>query len=168
MEYRLLVGLVGSAILVTGVALQAQERKNHFFAVGNACMFTYAFLGYLQGGPIFFLILQTFIMLATVCMLLKLPDARTTPILATGGVLLVLWSLSFFQDYTTAIFVVGLVLIGIGFAMDGMLKREVTLMIGSAVIAFFSFLMRDWVFFSLNLLFAVLSLRNVVRLWWRR
>ncbi len=168
MEYRLLVGLIGSALLVTGVAVRDQRRKNHLFSAGNACMFMYALLGYLQGGPIFFLILQTFVALATVCMLFVIPDAYTTPILIIGGIVLVAWSVALFQDESTAIFVVGLVLLGLGFAMNaGTRRREIALMVGSAVIVLFSFLMRDWVFFSLNFLFAVMSFLNILRFWKR-
>ena len=165
MDLRLAIGLLGSAVLVTGVATSSSKRKNTLFAVGNACMFAYALLGYLGGGPIFFLILQIFIALSTLCMLLKVSDAYDTPILAIGGLALVAWSLSLFEGYSTAIFVVGLALLGIGFAMDtGTLKREMALMIGSAVIAIFSFLMRDWIFVGLNVLFAALSLVNILRL----
>lgn len=165
MDYRLLIGILGSAILVAGVANTDQKAKNILFAIGNTYMFLYALLGYLSGGPIFFLILQIFIAISTLCMLFKIPDRYDTPILAIGGLALVGWSLSLFQDYTTAIFVVGLALIGMGFAMEsGTLKREIALMTGSAVVALFSFLMRDWVFFGLNTIFALVALLNTRRL----
>lgn len=163
MDERLWIGWLGALILVTGAATVSSERKNLLFALGNACMFTYALLGSLRGEPVFFFILQSFILLATVCMFLKVPESSATPILAIGAILLILWSLSFSQDYATAIFVVGLGLLGIGFAMhSGTRRREVALMAGSAVIAVFSFLVREWVFFVLNILFAVLSLRNAM------
>lgn len=169
MDHRLLIGILGSVILVTGVANTDQKAKNILFAIGNAYMFLYALIGYLGSGPIFFLILQIFIALSTLCMLFKVPDQYDTPILAMGGLALVAWSLSLFQDYTTAIFVVGLALLGIGFAMEsGTLKRETALMIGSIVIAVFSFLMRDWVFVGLNVIFALLALKNVRQLAHRR
>lgn len=161
---RLIIGLLGSLILLIGVATPVQKRKNILFAIGNACMFVYALVGYLGGGPIFFLILQTYIAASTIFMLLNVPDRYDTPLLSSIGVVLIVWSLSLFQGYSTAIFVVGLALLGIGFAMDaGTRKREMTLMIGSAVIAVFSVLMRDWVFVVLNAVFAGLSLVNVVR-----
>ena len=165
MDFRFVLGLLGSLILIIGVLTTAPKIKNGFFAVGNACMFLYALLGYLAGGPIFFLILQIFIALSTISMLLKIPDAYDTPLLAIGGLALVVWSLSLFEGYSTAIFVVGLALLGIGFAMDaGTTKREIALMVGSAVIAVFSVLMRDWIFIGLNVLFAVLSLVNIMRM----
>jgi hypothetical protein len=165
MDLRFLIGLLGSIILVIGVITTVPTRKDRLFAIGNACMFVYALLGYLQGGPIFFLILQIFIAVSTLCMLLNVPDKYDTPTLALVGLALVVWSLSLFQGYSTAIFVVGLVLLGIGFAMDtGTVKREVALMVGSVVIAFFSYLMRDWIFVGLNTLFAFFSLLNIVRM----
>lgn len=164
MDERLWIGWLGAFILVTGAATASSERKNRLFALGNLCMFTYALLGSLQGGPVFFLILQSFILLATVCMLLKVPESSAAPVLAMGGVLLVVWSLLLFRDFTTFIFVVGLMLLGIGFALrSGTVRREVAFMLGSAVIALFSFLMGEWVFFVLNILFTTLSLVNVGR-----
>ncbi len=165
MDLRFIIGLLGSLLLIIGVATPTQKTKNILFAAGNTCMFAYALLGYLAGGPVFFLILQIFVAISTVSMLLKIRDAYDTPLLAITGFALVLWSLSLFEGYSTALFVVGLALLGIGFAMDtGTLKREVALMIGSVVIAVFSFLMSDWIFVGLNTLFAVLSLVNIARM----
>lgn len=165
MDERLWIGWLGAFILVIGAATALPERKNRLFACGNVCMFTYALLGYLYGESILFLILQSFILLVTLCMLLKVPERSATSILATSGLLLLLWSLALFQDYTTVLFVVGLGLLGVGFAMrPGTVRREVAFVLGSAVIALFSFLMGEWVFFVLNVVFAALSLRNAVQL----
>lgn len=164
MDLRFFIGLLGSIILVVGVATTSR-RRNMFFAVGNACMFTYALLGYLQGGSIFFVILQMYIALSTISMLLRVPDRYDTPVLALSGIALVAWSLSLIQGIGTAVFVVGLVLLGIGFAMEtGTRKREAALMLGSTVIAVFSVLMRDWIFVVLNVLFATFSFLNIVRM----
>jgi hypothetical protein len=164
MDLRFLIGLLGSIILVAGVVIPVLKWKDGLFAMGNACMFAYALLGYLAGGPIFFLILQIFIAVSTLCMLLRVPDAYDTPILALVGAGLVMWSLFLFEGYSTAIFVVGLILLGIGFAMEGgSVKREYALMLGSGVIAAFSVLMRDWIFVGLNVAFAFFSLLNILR-----
>ena len=165
MDLRFYIGIIGSIVLVCGVIIPVLRWKDLLFAIGSTCMLIYAFLGYLAGGPIFFLILQIFIAISTLCMLLHVPDRYDTTILAVAGVGLTAWSLSIFEGYTTAIFVVGLVLIGIGFAMEGgTLKREWALMLGSAVIAVFSYFMRDWIFFGLNTAFAFFSLVNILRM----
>jgi len=165
MDLRFAIGLVGSIILVTGVITPVLRWKDLLFATGNACMFAYALIGYLTGGPIFFLILQIFIALSTLCMIFKVPDAYDTPILAVAGIGLVAWSLSLFEGYSTAIFVIGLALLGIGFALEGgTLRREVALMLGSIVIAVFSYLMVDWIFFGLNAVFAFFSLINILKM----
>ncbi|MDD5623950.1 MAG: hypothetical protein PHI23_04550 [Candidatus Peribacteraceae bacterium] len=169
MDTRFIVGIIGSIVLVVGVVTPVLRWKDLLFTIGNACMFTYALLGYLAGGPIFFLILQIFIALSTLCMLLHVPDKYDTTILALAGVGLTAWSLSLFEGYTTAIFVVGLVLLGIGFALQGgTFKREVALMVGSVVIAAFSYLVKDWIFTGLNVVFALGSLWNASRMTLRR
>jgi len=164
-DLRFAVGLIGSVILVSGVIIPALRWKDLLFATGNACMFTYALIGYLTGGSIFFLILQIYIALSTLCMLLKVPDAFDTPLLAIAGVGLVAWSLSLFEGYSTALFVIGLAMLGIGFAMNGgTRRREIFLMLGSVVIAVFSFLMKDWIFVGLNAAFAFFSFLNILRM----
>ena len=165
MDLRFYVGLVGSIILVAGVITPVLRRKDLLFAIGNACMFAYALIGSLTGGPIFFLILQIFVALSTLCMLFKVPDAYDTPILAVVGAGLVAWSLALFEGYSTAVFVVGLALLGIGFAMNGgTRRREMFLMLGSIVIAAFSCLMKDWIFTGLNAVFAFFSLINILKM----
>lgn len=164
MDVRFFIGLLGSLLLISGVVIPAQRNKNVLFAAGNVSMFAYALVGYVEGGTIFFVIQQMFIMLSTLCMLLQVPDKIDTTILTVGGIALIGWSLSLFQGYGTVIFVVGLSLLGVGLAMDtGTRKRDVTLSIGSFLIAIFSFLMRDWIFTILNALFALFSWVNVVR-----
>lgn len=165
MDARFAIGLIGSLLLVTGVATTSARLKNGLFAIGNACMLAYALVGYLDGGPIFFLILQMFIALSTISMLLNIPDRYATPLLGLCGLVLIAWSLSLFEGYSTVVFVTGITLLGIGFAMDAStMKREVALMMGSAVIAVFSILMHDWIFTGLNILFAGLSLVNILRI----
>jgi len=165
MDLRFSIGLLGSILLIIGAALPdrpapvaRKSGKNRLFACGNAGMFLYALLGYLAGGPIFFLILQIFVACSTVLMMAGVPDRWDTPALSLIGVGLVIWSLALFKDYSTAIFVCGLVLLGVGFAMKpGTAKRELALAIGSIAIALFSYFAHDWIFVILNAFFAVLS-----------
>ncbi len=165
MDLRLAIGLIGSALLVSGVITTKLGCKNLLFATGNASMFLYALLGWLTGGPVFFLILQVFIALSTVCMLLRIPDKYDTPVLAVGGLALIAWALSMFQGYSTVLFVAGLVVLGMGFALNaGTQRREAALFAGSAIIAVFSLLAHDWIFVGLNALFALFSLMNIARM----
>lgn len=172
MDPRFLIGIIGSLLLVIGSALPdrsvshpAKSRKNQFFAIGNACMFAYALLGYLAGGPIFFVVLQIFIVLSTLLMMLGTPDRFSTPLLSIAGFGLVGWVLALFEGYGTAIFVIGLVLLGIGFALNAKAaKRAIFLSVGSAAIALFSLASRDWVFFVLNVFFTLFSGWHAARL----
>ena len=71
-----LVGIIGSLILIIGAALPdpvvqhpIASRKNQFFTIGNACMFTYAVLNYFAGGELLFILLQILIAVSTILML---------------------------------------------------------------------------------------------------
>lgn len=159
------IGILGSLLLVAGAAYPAEDAghpvrsvKNWLFAFGNACMFGYALFGYMGGGSIFFVILQIFIAMATVFMMLNVPDRYDIPFVALVGTVLALFSLSFFEGTSTLLFVVGLMLIGLGFMLQGgTIRRNVTLASGSVFVAVFSYTHGEWIFFWLNTFFAVLS-----------
>lgn len=167
-----IVGIVGSLILVLGAAWPdirvphpAQSFKNQLFTVGNACMFAYSYLNFLDGGEIFFIFLQVLIAVSTVLMLLNTSDRVDAPILALFGGFLAVWSLSLFQGYSTLLFVIGLVIVGIGFALKmATVRRYVALGVGSAIIAYFSYLVADWIFVWLNVFFALFSLYHARKL----
>ena len=65
MDYVFWIGVLGSLILVVGAGWPiVKERihpfksvKNWLFAVGGLMMLLFAILGYLQGGPVFFVFL---------------------------------------------------------------------------------------------------------------
>lgn len=171
-DYIFLTGLIGSLILVTGAAwpegkdltYPIKSKKNWLLAIGAAFMFTYALLGYLNGGPIFFLFLQGFIIIASILMMLNTSDKIDIVILSLGGIGFVAWSLALFEGYTTIIFVFGLVGVGLGYSLQmGTLKRSASLMIGSVLIAVFSYLEASWIFFWLNVFFAIFSGYYVVK-----
>ncbi len=165
MDPRFPIGILGSILLVAGAAFPSliskkwlPKAKNFLFASGNACMFLYALLGWLAGGSVLFLILQIYIATSTVLMLLDVPDRYDTPFLTAVGVALVAWSLTLFEGYATVLFIMGIVLLGIGFASaDGTVRRNLALALGSAVIAVFSYLESDWIFTIVNILFAFFS-----------
>lgn len=172
MDLRFWIGLLGSVLLIIGSALPDHPVKapwksgrNWLFACGNIGMFLYALLGYLAGGPIFFLILQIFIACSTLFMMIGTPDRFDTPALSIVGGGLLVWSLVLFEGIGTAIFVCGLALLGIGFALQmGTARRQAALCIGSVAIAVFSVLARDWIFVILNVCFALFSGAHALRL----
>ena len=112
----------------------------------------------MNGGTIFFVILQIFANSTSILMLLNTPDRYDAPIISLVGLGMIVWSLSLFQGLSTVWFVIGLTSLGVGFALDtGTTKRNTCLAIGSALIALFSYLSADWIFFWLNAFFAVFS-----------
>ncbi len=166
MNYTFLTGLVGSLVLVTGAAWPeikdvkhpAKSIKNWLFAIGGFIMLLYAIFGYLSGGPIFFVILEILVAISSILMMLNTPDEVDTPILAISSLGLIIWSLYLFAGYNTIFFILGLCGIGLGYAFQmGTLRRELALTLGSILIAIFSYIEASWVFFWLNVFFAIFS-----------
>lgn len=158
-------GVLGSLVLVIGAAWPvkasghpARSTKNQLFAAGNVCMFMYSALNYLQGGSIFFILLQVLIGVSTVLMLLNTNDLFDACVLAGIGSMLVVYSIFLFRDPTTILFVLGLCILGVGYAMNmASYKRQVALAVGSAFIAWFSYLEGEIIFLWLNIFFAGFS-----------
>lgn len=167
MDYIFLTGLVGSLILVAGSAWPeakdakhpAKSIKNWLLAVGGGVfLLLYAILNYQQGGPVFFVFLQTIVAIASILMMLNTPDKVDTPIIAIIGLGLIVWSLYLFEGYNTVFFILGLSGIGLGYAFQmGTLRRSIALTLGSALIALFSYIEASWIFFWLNVFFAIFS-----------
>jgi hypothetical protein len=166
MDYIFLTGLIGSLVLVAGAAWPvgedarhpAKSIKNWLFAVGGLIMLIYAILGYLVGEPIFFVFLEILVVIASILMMLNTPDKIDTPIITICGLMLIIWSLYLFTGYHTIFFIIGLSGIGLGYAFQmGTLRRSAALMLGSALIAVFSFIVASWIFFWLNVFFAIFS-----------
>lgn len=124
MDYIFLTGLIGSLILVAGSAWPEAKNikhptksiKNWLFAVGGLVVLLYAIFGYQQGGSIFFVILQILVVVSSVLMMLNTPDKVDIPVLAISGLGLIIWSLFFFESYSTVFFILGLCGIGLGYA----------------------------------------------------
>ncbi len=166
MNITFLTGLIGSLILVTGAALPESKRKIHpiksiknwFFALGGLIMLIYAILGYLDGGAIFFVILEILVVLASILMMLDAPDKVDVPVISISGLGLIIWSFYLFEDYKTIIFILGLCGVGLGYTFDSnTTKRNTALTLGSLLIAVFSLIEASWIFFWLNLFFAIFS-----------
>ncbi len=160
-----IIGLIGALVLVVGAAYPpehvvhpAKSIKNWLFAIGGLLMLLYSLFSYLAGGTIFFLILQVFINFTSILMMLNTTDKFDTPFIAVGGIAMVAWSLYLFEGLNTVYFVVGLSGIGLGYALDmGTFKRNAALTLGSGLIALFSYIEGNMIFFWLNLFFALFS-----------
>jgi len=128
-------------------------------------MFTYSLLGYLEGGPIFFVILQVFILCASTLMMLNTGDRFDVTVLSSCGFAMILWTLTNYEGISTVFFILGLCGIGIGYALNtGTLRRNVMLVLGSIIIAVFSYIEMSWMFFWLNTFFALFSGYHALRL----
>lgn len=167
-----MTGLIGSVILVTGAAwpegttkdVPIKSAKEWLFAIGALIMLIYAILNWMQGGPIFFMILEILIVISCILMMLNTNDKIDTAVLSVSGVGLVIWSLFLFEGYDTIVFILGLCGIGLGYAFSmGTLRRELALTFGSALIAAFSYLTATWIFFWLNLFFALFSAYYLIK-----
>lgn len=166
MDYSFYTGLIGSLVLVTGAAWPeskdvkhpAKSLKNQLFFVGGLVMLLYSILGYLNGGAIFFLILELLVAVSSIMMMLNTPEKIDTPIILMSGLGLIIWSLYLFEGYNTVFFILGLSGIGLGYVFKmGTLRRNLALTLGSALIAVFSYIEASWIFFWLNLFFAIFS-----------
>jgi len=166
MDYIFWTGLVGSLVLVTGAAwpevkdvkYPAKSLKNWLFAIGGFIMLLYAIFGYQQGGPIFFVMLEILVAISSVLMMLNTPDKVDAPILTISSLGLIIWSLYLFEGYNTVFFILGLCGIGLGYAFQmGTLRRSIALTLGSVLIALFSYIEASWIFFWLNVFFAIFS-----------
>lgn len=176
MNYIFLTGLIGSLILVTGAAWPESKTvrhpvksfKNWLFAIGGAVMLLYAVFGYQQSGPIFFVILEIMVVIASILMMLNTSDKVDTPIIAISGLGLIIWSLYLFEGCNTVLFILGLSGIGLGYAFQmSTLRRNIALTLGSVLIALFSYIEASWIFFWLNVFFAIFSAyyicKNLIR-----
>lgn len=166
MDYIFLTGLVGSLVLVTGAAWPVKRKikhpaistKNWLFAIGGLIMLLYAFLNYQQGGPVFFVFLEILVIIASILMMLNTSDRIDTPIITISGLGLIIWSLYLFESYNTVFFILGLSGIGLGYAFQmATLRRSIALTLGSSLIALFSYIEASWIFFWLNVFFAIFS-----------
>lgn len=162
----LATGLLGAALVVVGAAwpdkpgsqTHRTSVKNWLLAGGGVVMLTYALLGHLQGGPIFFVFLEAMIVVASILMMLDTDERIDVAILGVVGIGLAGASLVLFEGYQTLLFVLGLVAIALGYTLEtGSLRRDVCFCVGRAMIALFSFLQASWVFFGLNLVSTVFA-----------
>jgi len=167
MDYIFLTGLIGSLILVIGSAWPESKDvkhpikslKNWLLAIGGGViLLIYAILNYQQGGAIFFVLLQVLVAISSILMMLNADDRIDIPVIGVSGLALIIWSLYLFEGYNTIFFILGLCGISLGYTFKmGTLRRSIALTAGSILIALFSYIEASWIFFWLNVFFAVFS-----------
>ncbi len=166
MDFTFLTGLIGSLILVLGAAWPEPKKikhptkslKNWLFAIGGIFMLVYGIENYLIGGTFFFVLLEILVFISTILMMLKVDDRIDALILSIFAAAFVTWSLFLFKDYSTIIFILGLLAVSLGYAFDmGTIRRDTALTAGSSLISAFSYLEGNTIFFLLNLFFAIFS-----------
>ncbi len=174
MSTTLIAGLLGSLITVTGAAWNegkreghpAQSIKNWLFGIGALGMLIYAILGYMEGGPEFYIFLEALIVAASTLTLLGVKDKISSPIILVLGAILVGWSFMLFEDRSTLLLIIGLIGISLGFAFKAFtIRRNLALTLGSILVAIYSYLQPDWIFFWLNIFFAVFSAYYLAKVW---
>lgn len=165
MNYIFLVGLTGALTLVLGSAWPEEKgkpvhsTKNWFFALGAVFMLGYAVLNYIFGtGSVFFILLESLVIVATIMMMLNLKDTIDAIVLSAASLIFIIWSIFLYQGLNTIVFIIGLTLISLGYAFKtGSMQRFLTLTLGSLMVAIFSYVGGDMVFFWLNTFFALFS-----------
>ena len=166
----LALGMSGGIILVLGAMWPAKKIsnprksiKNWLFAAGALILFTYALLNYIYGnGTLFFAILEILAIVSSTLMLSDIGEKTSTKIVSILSLGLIGWSIFLAKEYLTALFILGLAILSWGYILpSGTIKRNLALAIGSLFIAFFSYLGNAWVFFWLNIFFAIFSFYHV-------
>ena len=167
MDYIFLTGIIGSLVLVLGAAWKDGEEgtkpiksvKNWLFAIGAVIMLLFASLDYyINAAPVFFVILEILVLIACMLMMTTWSDRLKTIILGIAGGALLIWSLMEFDNPQIAIFVLGLIVVALGYSFEmGSLRRSIALTLGSILIAWYSYLTESWIFFGLNLVFGLFS-----------
>jgi hypothetical protein len=171
MDYIFLTGILGSLVLVVGAAWKEKpvkhptlSVKNWLFAIGAVIMLAFSILQYMAGGSVFYIFLETLVVVAAILMMLDSDDTFDATIISLLGTGLIFWVLMMYESFNTIIFIVGLIGIGFGYAFNAAsLRRYYALTIGSLLIAIFSFIEASWIFFWLNVFFAVFSFYYLVQ-----
>ncbi|MBT4917759.1 hypothetical protein HN709_04375 [Candidatus Peregrinibacteria bacterium] len=166
MTLPFLTGLIGSLILVTGAAWPEKPSKKHpvtsirnwLFTIGSSTMLVYSILGYINGGLIFFVFLQGMIGIASLLMMVDASSKIEVPIISTTTVILIIWSLYLLDTLHTTLFILGATGIALGYTFGmGTFRRNIALTIGSIFLVIFSYIEQSWIFFWLNIFFAIFS-----------
>ncbi len=159
-----ITGLLGAIILVLGAAWPDRSRaKNWIFAAGNFGMLSYAVLDYLGGAAIFYVLLESLCALSSVLILARVPQKPSSILILLVGAGLLAYSIYLFEDTGTLLFIVGLTTLAVGFVTKDFLKRNMAFVLGSGLIAAFSYLEDSMIFFWLNVFFALFSVYYLLK-----
>jgi len=166
MNTSLMIGILGAVMLIIGLLWKdkkginhpTQSTKNWLLGVGAFIMLIYSIMGYLSGtGAIFFIFLQSLVVLSSVLMMLNVPDKTASLMIIIVGIILLIWSVALFENFGLLFFIAGLVGIGLGFVLKKPMSRNIGFGLGGALIALFSYIGANWVFFWLNVFFGLIS-----------
>ena len=166
MDLTFLTGIIGSLFAVAGAAVPeneppkhpTQSLKNWLFLIGALLMTLYAILGYLDGGPIFFILLEALVITACLLSMTTLEDKLKTYVIIFVGAGLFIYALYLFDNQRVIYLILGLITLCLGYAFkNGTLRKLVALVVGSVFISWYSYLEASWVFFWLNVVFGLIS-----------
>ncbi len=168
----LFTGILGGLVTVLGGAYPEEKghpiysTKNWLLSFGALILLAYALLNYFYAeGSLFFVLLELLIILASVMMLADFDDKPGAIILSAAGLGFIAWSFFLYEGLSTIYFIVGLTGIALGYIFKtGTARRFIAFTLGSILVAIFSYLGADWVFFGLNAVFAVFSTYYLYRI----
>lgn len=172
MDYSFWLGIIGSLILVSGAAWPIPRKlknarastKDRLLLIWSLIMFLFALIWYYNWSSIFFVILEILVIISCVLMMSNTNDRVDATVLSVSWIALVIRSLYLFQWYTTIIFIIWLVVLGLWYAFDTWsLRRDIALTVWSIFVALFSLLEPNRIFFWLNLFFAIFSWYYLVK-----
>lgn len=166
------IGVLWSLVLLVGAAYPQepkikkpiQSKKNRLFGIWWLIMLVYAIMWYLSWWSIFFVFLEVLIAISSILMMLNTNDRFDAVVLGISWLALIVRSFYLFEWYATVIFVLGLAWLGLGYAFKmGSFRRDLALTIWSLLVAFFSYLEANRIFFFLNIFFAIFSLYYTIK-----
>lgn len=160
------LGILGGVVLVIGSAWPSTKDlhhplmsiKNWLLFLGAIFLFGFAFIDFLSGtGTVLFVLLEGLAIVASILMMLDTNDRLDAALLSISTLALI--GLSFWMNTSleTLWFIIGLLGVGIGYALTPSIWRDTSFIIGSLMLTYFSYLGSNWIFFWLNLFFALFS-----------
>lgn len=164
MDITSLLGIVGAVLLVIAalyptkiITTPATSLKNRLFALGSFMMLLYAGMWYLAGWSNVILLTEILIVMSCIFMLTNIRVRVATWIVALFGILFLIWSLWSFGWYDNILlFILGGIVLSIGYvAPMQSYQRWIGLTLWGILLVIFSYIWSSWIFFWLNIWFAL-------------